>query len=148
MYVRQAKQYLRNAIEGFDETKYGFASVVDLLRAAGREGVLRIERDRQGAVRVFGGPKLEERPAAAVTADIEADLEGVVTEPVADAPIVDAEAVEPASAEAVVVEEAPKRKTRPRRAAAARAPREAKAKTARPRSRKGTRPRAEPAASE
>ena len=55
MYVRQAKQFLRNAIEGFDERKYGFASVVDLLRAAGKEGVLRIERDRQGAVRVFPG---------------------------------------------------------------------------------------------
>ena len=58
MYVRQAKQFLRNAIDGFDEKNYGFASVVDLLRAAGKEGVLRIERDRQGAVRVFPGPKL------------------------------------------------------------------------------------------
>src|SRR5262245_12950996 len=45
MYVRQAKQFLRGAIEGFDERKYGFMSVVDLLRAAGKEGVLRIERD-------------------------------------------------------------------------------------------------------
>ena len=41
MYVRQAKQFLATAIEGFDERKYGFASVVDLLRAAGKEGVLR-----------------------------------------------------------------------------------------------------------
>ena len=64
MYVRQAKQFLRNAIEGFDERHYGFASVVDLLRAAGKEGVLRVERDRQGAVRVFAGPKLA-APAAA-----------------------------------------------------------------------------------
>jgi uncharacterized protein (TIGR00288 family) len=63
MYVRQAKQFLRNAIEGFDERKYGFASVVDLLRAAGKEGVLRIERDRQGAVRVFPGGNLALRPA-------------------------------------------------------------------------------------
>ena len=63
MYVRQAKQFLRNAIEGFDERKYGFASVVDLLRAAGKEGVLRIERDRQGAVRVFPGPNLAVKPA-------------------------------------------------------------------------------------
>jgi hypothetical protein len=38
LYVRQAKQHLRNAIEGFDERRYGFASVVDLLRAAGRKG--------------------------------------------------------------------------------------------------------------
>jgi uncharacterized protein (TIGR00288 family) len=58
MYVRQAKQYLRSAVEGFDERKYGFASVVDLLRAAGKEGVLRIERDRQGAVRIFPGAQL------------------------------------------------------------------------------------------
>ena len=41
MYVRQAKQFLKTGIEGFDERKYGFASVVDLLRAAGKEGVLR-----------------------------------------------------------------------------------------------------------
>jgi hypothetical protein len=61
MYVRQAKQFLRNAIEGFDERKYGFASVVDLLRAAGKEGVVRIERDRQGAVRVFPGTNLVPR---------------------------------------------------------------------------------------
>ena len=39
LYVRQAKQFLRTAIDGFDERKYGFASVVDLLRAAGKEGV-------------------------------------------------------------------------------------------------------------
>ncbi|MEE8542692.1 MAG: NYN domain-containing protein, partial [Gammaproteobacteria bacterium] len=49
MYVRQAKQFLRNAVAGFDEKHYGFASVTDLLRAAGKEGVLRVERDRQGA---------------------------------------------------------------------------------------------------
>jgi uncharacterized protein (TIGR00288 family) len=63
MYVRQAKQFLRTAIENFDERKYGFASVVDLLRAAGKEGVLRIDRDRQGAVRVFPGPNLAAKPA-------------------------------------------------------------------------------------
>ena len=62
MYVRQAKQFLRTAIDGFDERKYGFASVVDLLRAAGKEGVLRIERDRQGAVRVFPGANLGAKP--------------------------------------------------------------------------------------
>ena len=63
MYVRQARQFLRHGIEGFDERKYGFASVVDLLRAAGKEGVFRIERDRQGAVRVFPGANLAPRAA-------------------------------------------------------------------------------------
>jgi hypothetical protein len=72
MYVRQAKQFLRNAIENFDERKYGFASVVDLLRAAGKEGVLRIERDRQGAVRVFPGQNLV--PKAPVF-DVESEVE-------------------------------------------------------------------------
>jgi uncharacterized protein (TIGR00288 family) len=65
MYVRQAKQFLRQSIEGFDERKYGFSSVVDLLRAAGREGVLRIERDRQGAIRVFPGANVASKPRAA-----------------------------------------------------------------------------------
>jgi hypothetical protein len=73
MYVRQAKQFLRNTIEGFDERKYGFVSVVDLLRAAGKEGVLRIERDRQGAVRVFPGPNLSVKPASAPQPPIELD---------------------------------------------------------------------------
>jgi hypothetical protein len=73
MYVRQAKQFLKNAIEGFDERKYGFASVVDLLRAAGKEGVLRIERDRQGAVRVFPGPNLAPR-VVLPQADVEDEL--------------------------------------------------------------------------
>jgi uncharacterized protein (TIGR00288 family) len=65
MYVRQAKQFLRSAVSGFDERNYGFASVVDLLRAAGKEGVLRIERDRQGAVRIFPGAGMAPRPVQA-----------------------------------------------------------------------------------
>jgi uncharacterized protein (TIGR00288 family) len=95
MYVRQAKQFLRTAIEGFDERKYGFVSVVDLLRAAGKEGVLRIERDRQGAVRVFPGPNLVLKPAAPApppidldeTVDVEVRPESIVDR--ADAEIVD-----------------------------------------------------------
>ena len=93
MYVRQAKQFLRSAIEGFDEKNYGFASVVDLLRAAGKEGVLRIERDRQGAVRVFAGPRLTPPPAPMIE-----------VEPVAELPIVDAEPVPEAPVEAAVVD--------------------------------------------
>jgi uncharacterized protein (TIGR00288 family) len=93
MYVRQAKQFLRNAIEGFDERKYGFASVVDLLRASGKEGVLRIERDRQGAVRVFPGPNMAIRSAAPrfeepvdldETIDVEVPEQAVIDSPVVD----------------------------------------------------------------
>jgi hypothetical protein len=55
MYIRQAKQFLRNVDSAFDERKFGFASLVDLLRACQREGLFRIERDRQGVIRLFPG---------------------------------------------------------------------------------------------
>jgi hypothetical protein len=123
MYVRQAKQFLRTAIDGFDERKYGFASVVDLLRAAGKEGVLRIERDRQGAIRIFPGHNLAPRPAAPIQGpldvetmeaepeDVDQEVEAeaatevvpgygaggpgveIITEQIGDAPIVDVEPV-------------------------------------------------------
>jgi hypothetical protein len=112
MYVRQAKQFLRQSIDAFDERKYGFASVVDLLRAAGKEGVLRIERDRQGAIRVFPGANLVSKPRAVdtpidldETVDVEVPPEAIV-EP-ADGEIVE-HSTESAPVEAVAVEvEAP-----------------------------------------
>ena len=39
----------------FDERKFGFASLVNLLRACQRDGLFRIERDRQGVMRLFPG---------------------------------------------------------------------------------------------
>ncbi len=118
MYVRQAKQFLKTHVEGFDERKYGFASVVDLLRAAGKEGVLRLERDRHGAFRVFPGAKLSAVQATPVDVEeipIEVAEEivtqdAVAAEPVEEAPIVDAETIEPA----------PVKSTRKRKPAAAR----------------------------
>jgi len=56
MYIRQIRQYLRNADETFDERKLGFTGIVEFLRACQREGLLRLERDRQGVMRVFAGP--------------------------------------------------------------------------------------------
>jgi hypothetical protein len=91
LYARQVKQVLRNAIEGFDERKYGFASVVDLLRAAGSQGVLRIERDRQGAIRVFPGTRMVGPEAAAS-----------VTTPTVDAPLAAVAESVPVDAGAVV----------------------------------------------
>jgi uncharacterized LabA/DUF88 family protein len=60
MYLRNAKQILRSA--GFDERKYGFGGLLDLLRACQREGFARLERDRRGGLRLFQGPALA-RPA-------------------------------------------------------------------------------------
>jgi hypothetical protein len=53
MYPRQFKQFLRAADPGFDERKYG--SIADLMRACQKDGLLKLERDRQGALRVFSG---------------------------------------------------------------------------------------------
>jgi uncharacterized LabA/DUF88 family protein len=55
MYVRQAKQFMRGVDPQFDERKYGFGTLQDLLRACQREGLFRIERDRQGVIRLFPG---------------------------------------------------------------------------------------------
>jgi hypothetical protein len=55
MYVRQAKQFMRAVDPTFDERKFGFGSLQDLLRACQREGLFRIERDRQGVIRLFPG---------------------------------------------------------------------------------------------
>ena len=138
MYVRQAKQYLRTAIGGFDERNYGFASVVDLLRAAGKEGVLRVERDRQGAIRLFPGQKLA-APAASpgevavgepvADVSVESVLADTHSEPVDDQPIVDA-VVERAETSAPLPETPPKGSRR--RKTAAPKPARTGTKTARP----------------
>jgi hypothetical protein len=59
MYVRQVKQFLRGVDPGFDERRFGFSSLNDLLRACQRDGLFRVERDRQGVVRFFQGNALK-----------------------------------------------------------------------------------------
>ena len=83
MYVRNVKQLLRayrgdghagaNGNEapgnvgpggnagpgGFDERQYGFGGLMDLMRACQKEGLLRVERDRRGGLRVFPGQALQ-----------------------------------------------------------------------------------------
>jgi uncharacterized LabA/DUF88 family protein len=81
MYIRQAKQFLRNVDMSFDERKYGFASLVDLMRACQRDGLFRIERDRQGVMRLFPGNVMQ--PDAAAADD---DNGGNVAEPIATGP--------------------------------------------------------------
>jgi len=55
MYIRQLKQYLRAVDANFDERRFGFETLGDLMRACQRDGLLRIERDRQGGMRIFPG---------------------------------------------------------------------------------------------
>jgi len=55
MYLRNVKQMFRQSIPPFDERAYGFGNLVDMLRAAQKEGLVRVDRDRQGVIRVFQG---------------------------------------------------------------------------------------------
>ena len=66
MYLRNVKQILRTADASFDERRYGFVGLMDLLKACSREGFVRLERDRRGGLRVFPGAALQ-RVAAAPT---------------------------------------------------------------------------------
>ncbi len=65
LYLRQVKQIVRAQTPPFDERAYGFASLVDLLRAAHKEGAFRVERDRQGVIRVFQAGSAGLAPVAA-----------------------------------------------------------------------------------
>jgi hypothetical protein len=56
MYLRNVKQILRAG--GFDERRYGFSGLMELLRACQREGTVRLERDRRGGLRVLQGAAL------------------------------------------------------------------------------------------
>ncbi|HEV3141688.1 MAG TPA: hypothetical protein VGY57_14285, partial [Vicinamibacterales bacterium] len=64
MYVRNGKQILRQA--GFDDRRYGFGGIMDVIRACQKDGLLRTERDRRGGLRVFPGQSLERGGAAPV----------------------------------------------------------------------------------
>ena len=80
MYIRQIRQYLRNADETFDERKLGFTGIVEFLRACQREGLLRLERDRQGVMRVFAGASFPRQSALAPQADVEESRGAAVAE--------------------------------------------------------------------
>jgi uncharacterized LabA/DUF88 family protein len=83
MYLRNVKQVFRQTTPVFDERAYGYGSLIDLLRAAQKEGLVRMDRDRQGVVRVFQGSAAPARTAAAAAApgvqpQMETDAEGDV----------------------------------------------------------------------
>ena len=92
MYLRNVKQILRAA--GFDERKYGFGGLLELLKACQREGLVRVERDRRGGLRVFQGSAMPRSPIAATvppvaaiasepdTIDAQVDAEPIEAEPI------------------------------------------------------------------
>jgi uncharacterized LabA/DUF88 family protein len=82
MYIRNVKQFLRGVDQSFDERRYGFAGLIDLLRASQREGLFRLERDRKGILRVFPGAQLPRasQPAVVVEPDVLDDARAAVLE--------------------------------------------------------------------
>jgi hypothetical protein len=174
MYVRQVKQFVRNVDSSFDERRFGFGSLVDLLRACQREGLFRIERDRQGVMRVFPGnvmqpveaerESVEDQPAAASesVAEVSSEPENVAADEPAAAPeIVDGAVVQEIESTPPVMdaEEAvapqpqdSQKKPRGRTRRGSRKPPEGAAprarKTAKPRTSRGPRTRKEPAVKE
>ncbi len=55
LYLRNVKQAMRAAAPPFEERAYGFGNLTDLLRAAHKDNLVRMERDRQGVIRIFQG---------------------------------------------------------------------------------------------
>ena len=110
MYVRNVKQLLRAAESGFDERRYGFGGILDLLRGAQRDNLLRLERDRQGVLRVFPGTALQRQASA--PAETGAARPGVEVETISQQPVIEAEELpglpmeEPEAAAAAADEEA------------------------------------------
>ena len=58
MYLRNVKQFIKNASPSFDERRYGFQSFLEAVRSAQRAGLFRLERNRQGILRVFPGNQM------------------------------------------------------------------------------------------
>ena len=67
------KQILRSVDENFDERRYGFTGIVEALRYCQREGLFRLDRDRQGVLRVYPGPVLQRVSTAAPQQAIDTD---------------------------------------------------------------------------
>jgi uncharacterized protein (TIGR00288 family) len=108
MYLRNVKQFIKNSSPTFDEHRYGFQSFLEVVRAAQRAGLFRLERNRQGILRVFPGnllsqmrgigPRTDEAPASVPSVkpyDVEDDITLQQPEPPTFA----------ATPEAVVIEE-------------------------------------------
>jgi uncharacterized LabA/DUF88 family protein len=101
MYVRNVKQLLRAAESGFDERRYGFGGILDLLRSSQRDGLLRLERDRQGVLRVFPGNAIQ-RPITTPAVQ-EATVESAAhADAAAEPPTVEVEALAAHATEALL----------------------------------------------
>ncbi|HEY2379755.1 MAG TPA: NYN domain-containing protein [Terriglobia bacterium] len=58
MYLRNVKQFIKNTLPTFDEHRYGFHSFLEAVRSGQRAGLFRLERNRQGILRVYPGNQM------------------------------------------------------------------------------------------
>jgi hypothetical protein len=90
MYLRNVKQFIKNSSPTFDEQRYGFHNFLEAVRSGQRAGLFRLERNRQGILRVFPGnqmPSVQRADSRAIVKpaikpyDVEDDL---IAPPVAE----------------------------------------------------------------
>jgi len=140
MYIRNVKQIIRAADSSFDERRYGFGGLMDLLRACQKDGLLRMERDRRGGLRVFPGAALQRGPSSAgPQAGAAQDDQMIDTTPgnvaesrpmLSDADAADLDAQPPVDPTAELLGRAKARRPRVRAAAPVAAPKKKKAAAA------------------
>ena len=83
MYLRTFKQMIRSLQPPFDEHQYGISSIYDLVRQAHRDGLLHVERNRQGILRIFAGerfPKGDSEPVPGMTVPPQPEGETIAAE--------------------------------------------------------------------
>src|SRR5512136_9213 len=100
MYLRTFKQFLRSLQPPFDERQYGFSSTYELVRQAHRDGLIRVERNRQGILRIYPAerfPRITPEQPAEESALMEAAETVQPTEPQQEAlfPVAETATVEP-----------------------------------------------------
>jgi uncharacterized LabA/DUF88 family protein len=78
MYLRNVKQFIKNSTPTFDEHRYGFHSFLEAVRFAQRAGLFRLERNRQGILRVFPGNQM---PQVQRTAGVFVEQPAAVQQP-------------------------------------------------------------------
>jgi uncharacterized LabA/DUF88 family protein len=104
MYLRNVKQILRQADGGFDERRYGFGGLMDLLKACQREGFVRIERDRRGGLRVFQGPAIQKAALMPGAVREIVDVEPIEAQPGETIETAEPAAIEPREMEPIPID--------------------------------------------
>jgi hypothetical protein len=64
---------VKNVAPNYDERRYGFANFLEAVRAAGRAGLFRLERNRQGILRIFAGAQFP-RPLQVIAQGVNGEV--------------------------------------------------------------------------